>query len=159
MFYARMYKNTFTNTFQTMTSVDKSKGIVKSAKKNLNWSKKKFEKKFLAQNSIINVDYENISDFVFTRIFFFNFWKNYKSQTWNCSVVCLRQVIFGGNLLNSHAIQLGNPCASYTTWGVPEIFSWTKTDCGNTFLKNVVIHGEKQWREWAMDRKTTHINL
>ena len=32
--------------------------------------KKKFEKKFLAQNSIINVDYENISDFVFTRIFF-----------------------------------------------------------------------------------------
>ena len=75
MFYARMYKNTFTNTFQTMTSVDKSKGIVKSAKKNLNWSKKKFEKKFLAQNSIINVDYENISDFVFTRIFFSTFEK------------------------------------------------------------------------------------
>ena len=72
MFYARMYKNTFTNTFQTMTSVDKSKGIVKSAKKNLNWSKKNLKKKFLAQKLVFNVDYENISDFVFTRIFFRN---------------------------------------------------------------------------------------
>ena len=33
-------------------------------------SKKILKKKFLAQNSIFNVDYENISDFVFTRIFF-----------------------------------------------------------------------------------------
>ena len=121
--------------------------------------KKNFEKKIFSTEIGFQCRLRKYKRFCVYTNFFFNFWKNYKSQTWNCSVVCLRQVIFGGNLLNSHATQLGNPCASYTTWGVPEIFSWTKTDCGNTFLKNVVIHGEKQWREWAMDWKTTHINL
>ena len=39
-------------------------------KKNSKCQKKISKKKFLAQNSIFNVDYENISDYVFTQIFF-----------------------------------------------------------------------------------------
>ena len=58
MFYARMYKNTFTNTFQTMTSVD----------------------------------YENISDYVFTRIFFFQLLK--KLQVLDLVVCILEYIIY-----------------------------------------------------------------